>query len=405
MKSVTSSIAAFARDMFAKYSEWFRREWKYIILSLGIAMAAFFLIQGEVIHSTTLDVPVVMADYSEGLWRTKVPEKKDFEASPDLRTVKVEFRGDANELAALGAGANISIRIPYPSQKKRTEALEGDGKVKVFLRRRFVDGARTRDARPVEFDPDYVFVTIDESEEYEFNVEPAITGSPATNHVVNVKRDIQFDTMTVKVRGPKSRLKRLSEEGVALRTDPIDLEGRAQNFEARVKVRPPVDVPDAKVDPSEVFVKVTVGEVQGAQSLIGEISNVPVRVTQETGGLGVSWIADPAFVMLRVRGNTNSVAAIQSEHSKLFAVVHAENGDDASKSHRVWTFLPEEFKDTVQIVSVVPQSVTLRRIEREESPAEPTDGTTDADGTANDEQRPAKEESVETPASREAPAE
>lgn len=379
MKTGLSTLASFLRGTWATHSEWFMREWKYLLVSLGIAIVVFFLVQGEVIHETTLRIPVRMADYSEGLRRRDAPI--DIEATPSEREVNVSFRGDSGELAALGSGASIEILVPYPSQRKLDDALAGDGMVEVALRRGFVHGARAREARPVRFEPPSVSIMIDESAEAPFKVEATLTGTPATNHVVDARRDLQFVNEAM-VRGPKSRIKSLGEAGVVLRTDPIDLEGRAQNFETRVKIRPPVDVPEAKIDPPEVTVKVTVSETADSQSMIGEISNVPVRVTQETGGLWASWDAEPSFVTLRVRGNTNSIDMIRSKQSRLFTVVHAEDGDDSGSEHRVWTFLPEEFRDTVQIVSVIPQSVRLRRIVREETPATPAAGPSGASAGA-----------------------
>lgn len=401
MKTGLSSLASFLRGAWAIHSEWFMREWKYLLVSLGIAMVVFFLVQGEVIHETTLRIPVRMADHTEGLRRRGKPDGID--ATPLEREVNVSFRGDSGELAALGSGASIEILVPYPSQRKLDDALAGDGKVEVALRRGFVRGASASEARPVRFDPPTVSVMIDESDKARFKVEVALTGTPATNHVVDARRDLQYDN-EAEVRGPKSRINKLAEMGVVLRTDPIDLEGRAQGFNTRVKIHPPADLPGAEVIPDEVKVMVTVSETADSQSMIGEISNVPVRVTQETGGLGASWGAEPSFVTLRVRGNTNSIDMIRSKQSRLFTVVHAEDGDDSGSEHRVWTFLPEEFRDTVQIVSVIPQSVRLRRIVREETPATPAAGPSGASAgaaTGPDARQPVEqpgEQPVEPPA-------
>lgn len=107
--------------------------------------------------------------------------------------------------------------------------------------------------RPLFVRPAEVVLTVDQEEDLQLPVREHIQGNPPEGYEVESVRVVP-DTVTVS--GPRQRLETIE----AIRTTPIDMEGRLQSFKLRVGLVSPSRAWTARIDPDRVEVEVNLVE-------------------------------------------------------------------------------------------------------------------------------------------------
>ena len=344
------------RDALRDSGNWLSREWPWLIVSLALAILVFWRVRDEISHENTFEIPVnvELPNSDSGLAATVDPPK-----------VSVTLRGTESDIEKLGDGKNLKLAITV----RNPERLAASKAVRVKLApgligRMFAgnhEGVSCRfsgegNARLVKFDNgidkkdgdnhDTVDLSFDEKASFEFAVEtPATTGTPAAGRpIVSLKNN------KVMLTGSKSKLEGL--RAIKLKTAPIDLEGRAWTIDTKVKVIPPADYHDVVIDPEIVEAMV----VFESTDVSRPISNVVVRVTQETGGLDATWLSSPSNVVVTLTGPSNVVYGVSEK--RILVVAHAEDGE---RLDSVKLFAKPIDADNVK-VSLSPAFVKLSRI-------------------------------------------
>ena len=362
---------AIAGEWPARFRKWFLREWPLLLVSIVVAVPLFLIWHKRLNHEKTLDVRVVAM--------ARLPDNVAVSIRPS--TVKVKFHGSRSDIESLAEGGAIEFRIPGKKLIRWHE--KNPGRTMTFD----LDGADIRDewgdrihARPSELGSVDVEFQMSTNLAFSLVDELPTRGSP----VAGYSAKIDFFPRKVVLGGPAEKLKPLHDAGVRLRTEEIDLEGRAMDFKTDVEVLLPAELAEARI----VTGKVVRADVRiYRQMVFGSISNIPVYVTQETGGDAAQWRPDPPVVTLNVKGPAAAIEDIRSYFGRQghFGVTHVGPDGDFSRA-QVWV----PFHSTsVELISVDPEYVGLSRIEEAaagdsgEEPA-PSSGESPASQPASD---------------------
>lgn len=116
--------------------------------------------------------------------------------------------------------------------------------------------------RPVFIRPSELTLTVDQEEDIQLPVSVHIQGNPPEGYQV---QEINTTPAVVNVSGPRLRLEMIE----AIRTTPIDLEGRLQSFKLRVGLVSPSQTWTARMDPERVEVEVVLEERSATKELEG----------------------------------------------------------------------------------------------------------------------------------------
>jgi YbbR domain-containing protein len=157
----------------------------------------------------------------------------------------------------------------------------------------------------VELSPSRLLLAVDQEEEKRVPVRGRVIGKPQAGEV----REVGCEPSIVLVRGPAQKLKTLA----ILDTQPVDVDGRISSFIRRVGVMPPEDNWPARIEPSEVQVKVQISG-QGQQR---EWKQLPVGVLLDAGPIRRVDL-NPARVDLTVQGTAESLSAFQTNPPRVY---------------------------------------------------------------------------------------
>lgn len=203
------------------------------LVALFLAVVVWYAIQPSISFETVAgDVPVqVLLD----------PGWAVLEQSPS--TVDVHFRGSRE-----------GIRYLSHEEVEVTVDMRGmtDGE-SITVPLELGDVRAPSAVRPVFIRPSEVTLSVDQEEDRDVPVRVHIQGDPPEGYEVELVRTIPE---TVTVSGPRQRLDAIE----AIRTTPIDMEGRLQSFRLRVGLVSPSRAWTARMDPERVDVDITLVE-------------------------------------------------------------------------------------------------------------------------------------------------
>ncbi len=232
------------KDRLTRFLKTFSRNNKGAkIIALVLAVITWYAIQPSISFETIVsDVPVrVMVDPGWAVLEQSVA------------SVDVHFRGSREGIRYLvheqlevlvdirGMPYEESITVPLELRNVRAPA-----------------GVRPAFVRPSE-----VVLSVDQEEDREVPVRVHIQGSPPEGYEVEA---MTATPSVVTVSGPRQRLDTID----AIRTTPIDLEGRLQSFKLRVGLVSPGRAWTARIEPERVEVEVTLIE-RAARATFDEV--------------------------------------------------------------------------------------------------------------------------------------
>ena len=157
-------------------------------------------------------------------------------------TVAVTLRGTAEGFTAFDADAlRVELR-PAPEEGALSEPLSVGPKDVTNV----LDRLRVVSVSPASVAVDYDFMS--KIVTTNFVAKPRLLGRPIQG-VASVSLPTN---LAVTVYGSVKRLGAFSAKGIRLPTDPVDVEGKTESFDAVVAIRPPEDSGITSVEPAEV---------------------------------------------------------------------------------------------------------------------------------------------------------
>ena len=263
-----------------EFKTWLRnlvvRNWHMKVLSLVLAALTYYAIRNATSLELPYDLPV----------RVEV-EKGIAVLDQDPRAVEVTFRGSQEDLLRLEP-AKLRVAI-----KMQAELVTGPETVAISPD----DVKGASGVRVVKLKPDSVSVTFDRETQKQLQVaKPQIIGKPLMGHV-----ELDYEPKTVSVRGSKLRL----QDKQLLETEPVDVDGRVESFSKELRVLPPKDMGDAKIEPPVVLAKLNIV----TESETREWTNVIVRAIMKPGEIRDVFI-EPQTVTVTVQGRSELLAEL-----------------------------------------------------------------------------------------------
>jgi len=295
----------------------FAEDWSLKLLALAITLILWFAVTGQN-QPLTIRTGVQL-----NLIR---PSNLDISNDPP-RTVEVVLTGsrlNLQSLSPLDLVATVDV----------SDHLAGERVIRLSLDRvtmQLPDGVKIE-----SFQPSTIPVRLEPRMERQVPVEVKTEGKPADGYEVYGINPAQ---MTVRVRGPASRIEALQKAP----TETISLSGRKESFTAS---RVAIDIPDQKIDVLDPLVDlaVEVGEKRTEKSFSGvaarSISGVEVR---------------PATAEVTLAGPASVLSELRSEDVKVVVDMSTTGGSVAGLE------LPPAVKDRVKLLSVRPSQFSLIR--------------------------------------------
>ncbi len=295
----------------------FAEDWSLKLLALAITLILWFAVTGQN-QPLTIRTGVQL-----NLIR---PSNLDISNDPP-RTVEVVLTGsrpNLQSLSPLDLVATVDV----------SDHLAGERVIRLSLDRvtmQLPDGVKIE-----SFQPSTIPVRLEPRMERQVPVEVKTEGKPADGYEVYGINPVQ---MTVRVRGPASRIEALQKAP----TETISLSGRKESFTAS---RVAIDIPDQKIDVLDPLVDlaVEVGEKRTEKSFSGvaarSISGVEVR---------------PATAEVTLAGPASVLSELRSEDVKVVVDMSTTGGSVAGLE------LPPAVKDRVKLLSVRPSQFSLIR--------------------------------------------
>jgi hypothetical protein len=277
-----------------------RNNWPLKLLAVGLAALAVYAISGATSSELTLDDVPVTVSVDEGI--------AILDQQP--KTLRVTFRGSSEDLLRLDRRQTQVVVRPRVSSPDGAEAVRlGPENV-----RHGAVGVRV-----FAMEPSRVDLVFDREVRRALPVaKPEITGAPLIG-----RAEIDYAPQTVFVRGPKRTL----DAERFVKTEPVDVEGRAAGFSTRVKVLPPSDLGVSQVDPPEILVRVSLV----TETLSREWTNVLVLAVTRDGG-GPRAVFDPPAVTVSLHGSAEALGGIAPGGVKAF--VDCTDADTARPQER-----------------------------------------------------------------------
>lgn len=318
-------------DLSLRIRNWLRQSWQIASLSLIAAVVIFYTVRENISYTETIALPVVV-------------EREPGLAVMSVRppTVRVTFRGSISDVRQLvHRDMQVSVRTPRNGTSGGTTPVE--------LKAGNVRGGRG--GRVIAIEPQVVHVNFDHQGEMEFPVQPpAISGRPLRG-----RTELSYMPHAARLRGARMQLEALHANGLALQTEPVDVDGRVQGFSTRVAILPPPDAWMPEIVPPEVLVKVEILPDNAVRLL----ENVPVLLAV-AGHPGERIVPDPAIVTVRLLGREENLRELDPEAVRAYAACPADFDTRSTNTVPLNVYLPSGA--VVEGVEAVPAAVRLRRL-------------------------------------------
>lgn len=239
-------------------------------IALGIAAFTWYAVRRATSYETLIkDVPLTILQ-REG-WSV---------LDRSVGDVDVLFSGTLQDLRFLNRD-QITIAVD-------TRGVEGTGSSTYRLTASLV--SHQGGARVVRIEPDLVRLSLDREEDKTVPIHADIVGSPPEGiEVVNV----QCTPASVVVHGPRQRMEQID----AIRSVPIDLEGRMRSFQLTRPLQAPSGTWSARMEPGEVRVAVTLVERRSNRHL-GQVRVRPLVGAGESAAMAI----EPPQISVRLEG-------------------------------------------------------------------------------------------------------
>jgi YbbR domain-containing protein len=295
----------------------FVEDWSLKLLALAITLILWFAVTGQN-QPLTIRTPVQL-----NLIR---PSNLDISNDPP-KTIEVVLKGsrpNLQRLSPLDLVATVDV----------SDHAAGERVIRLSLDRvtmQLPDGVKIE-----SFQPSTIPVRLEPRVERQVPVEVKTEGKPADGYEVYGITPAQ---MTVRVRGPASRIEALQK---AL-TETISLSGRKESFTV---ARVAIDIPDQKIEVLDPLVDfaIELGEKRTEKSFSGvaarAISGVEVR---------------PATAEVTLSGPASVLADLRPEDVTVVVHMSSTGGSVAGLD------LPPAIKDRVKLLSVRPAQFSLFR--------------------------------------------
>ena len=262
--------------------------WK--LTSLVLATVIYFSIRSEVSHVREVTFPVEVEQQEER--GVNVMEGAVVE-SIEPQAVRVVLRGSYADVTQL---SEKDLRCLIRPRQKHGALLDT---VRMHIRSSNLRGFRG--ARVVQIVPNEVNVKFDVPSSRQLDIEPPVVEGRARGRV-----ELSCELTHAVVKGSRRLLSPLDPEKIKIQAEPVNVEGRTQTFSTRVKLLPPGEVPNGKVDPPEMMVNVKVIN----EKATARIDHVPIEILRPTGAATKNWKVSPAWVDVEVSGRAEVVQGI-----------------------------------------------------------------------------------------------
>jgi len=260
--------------------------WGLKLLAVVLAALCFYAIRGTRSAEITHDEIPVLVEVDSGI--------AILDQEP--RTVSVTYRGSKEDLLRLDR-KQMQVVV-------RPKASSPDGAEKVLLLPRNVQHG-VSGVTVVDIEPEGVALVFDREIEKTVPVaKPEISGKPLMGNA-----EIEYEPRSVVVRGPKRAL----DLHKFLKTEPVDIEGRAASFSRKVRVLPPGDGAVSEIEPPEVTVEVNIA----TETVSREWTNVAVfALIKQTPGMLITF--EPGAANVSLHGSKEALDAIPPGSMKVF---------------------------------------------------------------------------------------
>lgn len=274
------------------------RNWPWKLLSLAVAFALFYVIRAQISDTVTISVPVLVEPASGTAIESVSPS-----------SVQVTFRGSARSLQQIDRRDILAELTPprfLMDDEKQQDTFE--------IKPRNIKG--TDGLQIVQIVPQAVEVRFDRQATFSFPLDPPVlTGRPLKGVA-----SVSLETNIVRVTGSLRTLGELRRNGVRLQTTPIDTEGVAQGFSARIRVLPPPSTMLSAIVPLELSALVTLS----TRNTQRDFPDIPIRVVQSRTP-GKRLFASPPYATLRLFGGSEVLQAVRTESLAVFAEKEGTN--------------------------------------------------------------------------------
>lgn len=321
----------------SSFRAWFRNNRGLKIVALLLAVILWYAIR-EAISSEAMIKNVRLNVVTEDGWAVLD------QSVPD---VDVLFRGSEEDLRYLNRD-QIEVKVNMRGRRSR------EGTVVVTLSPDLVKAPTG--ARAMRVDPNEITLSLDREDDKEVPVKAEVMGTPPEDYEVS---KVLCTPATVVVHGPRQRLATVD----AVRTDPIDLEGRLRSFTLNRSIVPLGVSWSARVEPATVDVRVSIVQ----RTARTEIENVRVSALVKPNSRdGVQFW--PPTVRVTLSGKTDLIGNLEKD--RLLAFVDCstlERGSRVSLPVRV------PVGAGLDVVAIDPPMVSA---EIEAAPVEPAQAET-----------------------------
>ncbi|HEY8240058.1 MAG TPA: CdaR family protein [Kiritimatiellia bacterium] len=251
------------------------------VLALGLAVVSWYAIQ-EAISSEAIIKNVRMHVLADEGWTVldQFPPEVD-----------VMFRGSDQDLRFLQR-EQVAVQADVRGKSR-------DGVMVVKLRPENVKAPTG--ARPISIVPSEITLSLDREGDKEVPVKADIAGTTPEGFDV---QKVVCTPATVVVHGPKQRLASID----SVRTEPIDLAGRARSFRLSKSLQPPAEGWSGRVDPDTVRVDVTI--MEGSSHVEIELVRVSALIQPDRREL---IRITPATVKVTLSGRPDQLAKLDKD--------------------------------------------------------------------------------------------
>ena len=328
-------------------------DWQWKLLALLLATFLYFFIRASIRHTETLVVPLDIDPQAQVAVATIEPLSVLVTVQGTLREIQ---RFNSLNLSMIvrpsvsgnSAGRAIWLRRWWRSVTGNRSVIL-DNTEEFHLSARNLQGTSDK-MQIIKIEPKTVKVTYDDRGKVQLPVaEPVVIGKPYRGRVV-----VDYMPKTVWVEGSRKQLANMKANGVQLQTDPVDVDGRVQDYDKKLSILQPSMTRLLTFKPAEISAKIKIV----TDRFTREFQNIELLVASASASEG-GWTAQPPTVTVRVTGRAEVVSGIQTNQVTALVNVRHVNGA-AARTVPVQIVLP--FDVTVEAVEIDPATVTVAAV-------------------------------------------
>ncbi|MDD2600703.1 MAG: hypothetical protein PHO37_16025 [Kiritimatiellae bacterium] len=304
--------------------------WK--LLALVIAILLYFTIRTEISHMRVISVPVeVENDRSvndAAIWSVKP------------LSVQVRVRGSYTAVNEIDP---TKLKCVVRARHKSSSILDT---VSIKVRPNHIQGVRN--ARIVKIEPTSIDVKFDVPRSFTLAIAPPELKGTARGTV-----SLLYDVTNATVTGSERLLKDLDVTNTRIQCEPIDVEGRLDSFNTRLRLVPPGDVANVTVTPSDMVVNVIIT----SRNVTRTNQQFRVNILSRPESPVNRWLMEPEFVDIQVSGRAELLKGEQ--FLSTMAAVNGEIPFVPGQTNEVPVLVYARHGMVVDWVKAVPDKVKL----------------------------------------------